>query len=56
MAERLATQERVARWWRDASILYFQRFAGKPIPPQYERPARPLEFYMGHTSDRIPDF
>ncbi|HEX6040767.1 alpha-glucuronidase family glycosyl hydrolase [Longimicrobium sp.] len=56
VAQRLATQERVARWWRDASLLYFQQFAGKPIPPQYERPARPLEFYTAHTSDQIPDF
>jgi alpha-glucuronidase len=56
VAARLATQERVARWWRDASLLYFQQFARKPIPPQYERPARPLEFYTAHTSDQIPDF
>jgi alpha-glucuronidase len=56
VAERLATQERVARWWRDASLLYFQQFARKPIPPQYERPARPLKFYTAHTNDQIPDF
>lgn len=56
VAARLAAQERVARWWRDASLLYFQQFARKPIPPQYERPARPLEFYTAHTSDSIPDF
>lgn len=42
--------------WRDASLLYFQQFARKPIPPQYERPARPLEFYTAQTSDQIPDF
>lgn len=56
VARKLATQERVARWWRDASLLYFQQFARTPIPPQYERPARPLEFYTAHTSDQIPDF
>lgn len=56
VAEKLATQARVARWWRDASLLYFQQFARKPFPPHYERPARPLEFYTAHTSDRIPDF
>lgn len=39
-----------------AAPLHFQQFARKPIPPQYERPARPLEFYTAHTSDQIPDF
>jgi alpha-glucuronidase len=56
VARRLAAQERAARWWRDASLLYFQQFARQPIPPQYERPARPLEFYTAHTSDTIPEF
>jgi alpha-glucuronidase len=42
----LALQEREARWWRDASVLYFQTLSHLPIPPQYERPAHPLDFYV----------
>jgi alpha-glucuronidase len=42
----LVIQEREARWWRDASLRYFQTRSRLPIPSQYEQPARPLEFYM----------
>ena len=42
----LAIQEREARWWREASIQYFQTFSRMPIPSRYEAPARPLDFYM----------
>lgn len=35
-----------ARWWRDASLLYWQTFHGLPIPPEYEQPAHSLEFYQ----------
>jgi alpha-glucuronidase len=42
----LAVQEREARWWRDASLRYFQSLSGLPISARYEQPARPLDFYM----------
>jgi alpha-glucuronidase len=42
----LAVQEREARWWRDASLRYFQSLSRLPIPPRYEQPAQSLEFYM----------
>ena len=42
----LVIQEHEARWWRDAAILYFQTFSRKPVPPGYEAPAHPLEFYL----------
>ena len=42
----LAIQEREARWWRDATLLYFQTFSNRPFPPGYEAPAHPLSFYM----------
>jgi alpha-glucuronidase len=41
----LGIQEEEARWWRDASILYFQTFSRMAIPPEYEAPARSLEYY-----------
>jgi len=42
----LAIQEKEARWWRDASLQYFQTFSRRPIPAAYERPAHPLEYYL----------
>jgi alpha-glucuronidase len=41
----LRIQEQEARWWRDASILYFQTFSRMPIPEGYERPEHTLEHY-----------
>lgn len=41
----LAIQEKEARWWRDASLLYFQTFSRQPIPATYEKPAHTLDFY-----------
>jgi alpha-glucuronidase len=42
----LATQEREARWWRDASVLYFQTFSRMAIPSGYEAPAHALDYYL----------
>ena len=42
----LAIQEREARWWRDASLQYFQSVSRLPYPPRTEAPAHPLDFYM----------
>ncbi|MEP6835107.1 MAG: alpha-glucuronidase family glycosyl hydrolase [Gemmatimonas sp.] len=42
----LTIQEKEARWWRDASLLYFQTFSRQPIDARYEQPAHPLDFYL----------
>ena len=42
----LAIQEREARWWRDATLQYFQTFSRRPLPAGVERPAHPLEYYQ----------
>lgn len=42
----LAIQEKEARWWRDASLLYFQTFSRQPIPARYEKPRHTLDFYQ----------
>ena len=34
----LRIQEAEARWWRDASVLYWQSFSRLPLPPGYEQP------------------
>ncbi len=41
----LKIQEQEARWWRDACVLYFQTFSGRPVPEGYEKPAHDLEYY-----------
>jgi len=41
----LRIQEAEARWWRDASVLYWQSFSHLPLPPDYEAPAHPLDWY-----------
>jgi len=50
----LAIQEKEARWWRDASVLYFQTFSGRPIPETYEPPAHTLDYYMGIEKRYVP--
>lgn len=40
---RLRIQSRDAVWWKDACLLYFQTFSGKPIPYDIERPVHELE-------------
>ncbi len=42
----LKIQEKEAIWWRNACLLYFQNFSKMPIPPQYEKPDKTLEYYM----------
>ena len=50
----LAIQEKEARWWRDASVLYFQTFSGMPLPEGYEKPAHDLEYYEKLTNRYAP--
>lgn len=40
---RLKIQTRDAVWWKDGCLLYFQTFAGMPIPYDIERPIHSLE-------------
>jgi len=41
----LNIQEQEAVWWRNACLLYFQTFSGKPIPSNYEQPDHTLQYY-----------
>jgi alpha-glucuronidase len=50
----LQIQEREARWWRDACVLYFRTFARRPLPPGYEPPAHTLEYYMAIDERYVP--
>jgi alpha-glucuronidase len=42
----LTIQAHEARWWRDASLAYFQTFSRLPIPTGYVAPRHPLGFYQ----------
>jgi alpha-glucuronidase len=55
VSARLATQVNVARWWRDASLLYFQTFSRMPFPAGHEPAAHPLEFYTRYRAQRVPE-
>ena len=35
-----------AQWWRDACLLYFQQFSGKPLPPDAPAPKYTLQELM----------
>ena len=43
--QRLARQEKDARDWRDACLLYFGQFSKRPLPVGVEPPAHPLNDY-----------
>jgi alpha-glucuronidase len=42
----LAIQEKEARWWRDASLSYWQTFSHRAIPAGHAQPAHPLAYYQ----------
>ena len=41
----LMIQEREAKWWRDASVAYFQSISKRPLPEGYAPPEKTLEYY-----------
>jgi alpha-glucuronidase len=50
----LRIQEKEARWWRNACVLYFQTFSKKPLPPGLEKPDQTLEHYMQLNPKFVP--
>jgi alpha-glucuronidase len=50
----LAIQEKEARWWRDASVLYFQTFSKRPIQDACGPPEHSLEFYESIERRYVP--
>jgi alpha-glucuronidase len=41
----LSIQEKEAKWWRDASIAYFQSISHRPLPAGYAAPEHDLAYY-----------
>jgi alpha-glucuronidase len=50
----LKIQEQEARWWRDASVLYFQTFSKLKLPDGYEKPEHDLEYYKAINKKYVP--
>lgn len=50
----LVKQERDAKIWKDACILYFQTFSKRPIPEGVEKPEHDLDFYKAYRYSDIP--
>lgn len=54
VAEMLATQHSEARWWRDASIAYWQSLNGLPLPAGAEPPPESVSHYQSLEFPEAP--
>lgn len=50
----LKIQHREAKWWRDASIAYFQSIAKRPLPTGSDAPAHDLDWYKAQDFPYAP--
>jgi alpha-glucuronidase len=50
----LAIQEKEAKWWRDATLAYFQSVSGRPFPARFAPPERTLAEYQAMTFPYAP--
>jgi alpha-glucuronidase len=50
----LAIQEKEARWWRDACLLYFQTFSLRPFPEGFDPPLGTLAEYRARRDRFVP--
>jgi alpha-glucuronidase len=56
VAAKLDRQHLEARWWRDASIAYFQSVSHMPLPANARTPAHDLSWYKAIHFDTVPGF
>ena len=54
VSENLAIQQREARWWRDASLAYWQSVNGLPLPAGARPPEHGLDHYRSLTFPEAP--
>ena len=54
VAADLAIQRKEARWWRDASVAYWQSINGLPLPPGARPVPEPLESYRARSFPEAP--
>lgn len=50
----LKIQEKEAKWWRDACLLYFQTFSNRPFPEGIEKPDKTLNYYLNLDPKYVP--
>jgi alpha-glucuronidase len=50
----LAIQEQEAKWWRDASIAYFQSLSQRPLPEGFAAPEHSLQYYEALCFPVVP--
>lgn len=55
-AAKLRRQLLESRWWRDASIAYFQSVSRLPLPPGAKPPRHDLSWYKAIHFDTVPGF
>jgi alpha-glucuronidase len=56
VAARLARQQAEAKWWRDASIAYFQSVSRLPLPAGVRPPRHDVAWYKAIHFDTVPGF
>jgi len=44
--KKMTKQLKLAIWWRNSCVLYFQQFSKMPIPEGLEKPKETLEYYQ----------
>jgi alpha-glucuronidase len=54
VTEFLKIQEKEAKWWRDASIAYWQSLNGLPLPKGFEPPEHTLDHYKSISNPYAP--
>jgi alpha-glucuronidase len=54
VSQSLATQQREAKWWRDASIAYFQSISRRPLPAGVAPPEHSLDYYKSLEFPNAP--
>jgi len=54
VSENLVIQQREARWWRDASIAYWQSLNGLDLPEGAQPPAESLDYYRSLSFPEAP--
>jgi alpha-glucuronidase len=50
----LGRQESDAKWWRDASIAYWETFSKRPLPKDSPPPEHPLQYYEAICIPYVP--
>ena len=56
VAAKLERQAAEAKWWRDASVAYFQNQSRLPLPSGARPPAHDLAWYKAIHFDTVPSF